>query len=132
MKRRMFKSKIHRATLTEANVDYEGSITIDENLLDAANIREFEWVHVWNVTRGTRLSTYALRGERNSGVICLNGAAAHLAEIGDLIIISTECFISESELNNQHWNPTVVLVDENNKIKNALYEESEENNRGFN
>ncbi len=124
----MFKSKIHRATVTEANVDYEGSITVDQDLLDAAEIRDYEWVNVWNVTRGTRLATYALPGERGSGVICLNGAAAHLVEIGDLVIIATEAYISQSELDDSEWAPTVVLVDENNKVKDSDHKESEKNN----
>ena len=87
--REMFRSKIHRATVTHANLAYEGSVTIDDDLLKAADILEFEKVHVWNVTRGTRLVTYAMRGEPGSGVICINGAAAHLVSPGDLVIIAT-------------------------------------------
>ena len=77
MQRRVFYAKIHRAVITQADLHYEGSITIDDALLEAADIREHEMVHVWNVTRGTRLMTYVLRGPRDSGVICINGAAAH-------------------------------------------------------
>src|SRR5262249_26992107 len=80
---------IHRATVTHADVDYEGSVTIDSTLLRAADILPFEEVHLWNVTRGTRLATYALPGEAGSGVVCVNGAAAHLARPGDLVILAT-------------------------------------------
>ena len=83
----VLKSKIHRVTVTEANVNYIGSITIDENLMDAAQIIEYEKVHVVNVTNGERLITYVIRGERGSGIICLNGAAAHKANVGDIVII---------------------------------------------
>src|SRR5215470_12533545 len=89
LRRSMLKSKIHRATVTHADVDYEGSLTLDADLLEAADILPFEEVHVWNVTRGTRFQTYAMVGERRSGVVCVNGAAAHLAVPGDLIIVAT-------------------------------------------
>src|SRR5262249_53892687 len=89
MHRFMFKSKIHRATVTQADVDYEGSITIDAHLLEAADILPFEEVHVWDVTRGSRLVTYAMAGEPGSGTICINGAGAHLVHPGDLVIIAT-------------------------------------------
>src|SRR3990170_2301173 len=85
MRRTLFKSKIHRATVTHADLEYEGSITIDEDLMDAAGIWNYEAIHVWNITRGTRLQTYAIRGPRGSGVVCINGAAAHLNEPGDLV-----------------------------------------------
>src|SRR5881398_142194 len=88
-RRSMLKSKIHRATVTDANVDYKGSVTIDSRLLEAADILPFEEVHVWNVTSGTRLRTYAMAGEAGSGVVCINGAAAHLAKPGDIVIIAT-------------------------------------------
>ena len=91
MRKQMFLSKIHRATITHADLEYEGSVTIDTDLMDAADILEHEAVHIWNVTQGTRLMTYALRGPRGSGVICINGAAAHLNKPGDLCIIATEC-----------------------------------------
>src|SRR5262249_44705528 len=84
----MLRAKIHRATVTHADIDYEGSVTVDRDLLDAADILPFEEVHVWNVTRGTRLTTYALAGEAGSGVVCVNGAAAHLARPGDLVILA--------------------------------------------
>jgi aspartate 1-decarboxylase len=113
----MFKSKIHRATVTHADLDYEGSVTIDLDLLEAANIVPNEEVHIWNVTRGTRLSTYALEGDRGSGVICINGAAAHLCRPGDLVILAT--FVQMDEADVRTHTPTVVLVDEANRIKVA-------------
>jgi aspartate 1-decarboxylase len=113
----MFKSKIHRATVTHADLDYEGSVTIDLDLLEAANIVPNEEVHIWNVTRGTRLSTYALEGDRGSGVICINGAAAHLCRPGDLVILAT--FVQVDEVDVRAHQPTVVLVDEGNRIKVA-------------
>src|SRR6516165_2636654 len=89
MNRFMLKSKIHRATVTHADVDYEGSLTLDVDLLEAADILPHEEVHVWNVTRGTRLRTYALAGEPGLGVVCVNGAAAHLARPADLVIVAS-------------------------------------------
>lgn len=117
MKRTMFKSKIHRAVITDADLEYEGSITLDPELLDAADIREFELVHIWNVTRGTRLQTYALRGEPGSRVCCINGAAAHLMKKGDKVIIATFTDLSEAEC--EGFQPKVVMVDEQNRIKDA-------------
>ncbi|HEY6100971.1 MAG TPA: aspartate 1-decarboxylase [Anaeromyxobacter sp.] len=114
MRRTFFKSKIHRATVTHADLDYEGSVSIDEDLMDAAAIWEHEAVHVWNITRGTRIQTYAIKGERGSGVICINGAAAHLNEPGDLVIIATFAELEESEARIHE--PVVVLVDRANKI----------------
>jgi aspartate 1-decarboxylase len=93
----ILKSKIHRVNVTEANVDYIGSITIDESLMDAANIVEYEKVHVVNVTNGKRLVTYAIKGERNSGIICLNGAAAHKADVGDIVIILSYAIMTPEE-----------------------------------
>ena len=117
----MFKSKIHRATVTHADVDYEGSVTVDANLLGAADILPFEEVHIWNVTRGTRLTTYALPGESGSGVVCVNGAAAHLARPGDLVILAT--FTQMDEAAARAHQPRVVFVDERNRIKSGLHEE---------
>jgi aspartate 1-decarboxylase len=114
MRRTFFSSKIHRATVTHADLDYEGSVSIDEDLLDAAGILEYEAVHVWNITRGTRLQTYAIKGPRGSGVICINGAAAHLNKPGDLVILATFAELDETEA--KAFRPTVVLVDEQNKI----------------
>src|ERR1700731_2420054 len=88
LQRSMLKSKIHRATVTHADVDYEGSITLDRTLLEAADILPFEEVHVWNVTRGTRFRTYAMEAPEHSGIVCINGAAARLAHPGDLVIIA--------------------------------------------
>ena len=93
----ILKSKIHRVTVTDANVNYIGSITVDENLMDAANIIEYEKVHVVNVTNGERLITYVIKGERNSGVICLNGAAAHKANVGDIVIIISYAIVTPEE-----------------------------------
>lgn len=112
--RRMFKSKLHRAIVTDADLHYEGSVTLDPELMQAADIAEFEFVHIWNVTRGTRLETYALRGEPGSRVCCINGAAAHLMKKGDRVIIATFTDVDEAQVGD--WKPTVVLVDENNNI----------------
>jgi aspartate 1-decarboxylase len=114
MRRTFFKSKIHRATVTHADLDYEGSVSIDEDLLDAAGIWEYEAVHIWNITRGSRIQTYAIKGQRGSGVICINGAAAHLNKPGDLVIIATFAELEESEARTHK--PKVVLVDRANRI----------------
>ena len=114
MRRTFFKSKIHRATVTQADLDYEGSVTIDEDLMDAAGICNYEAVHIWNITRGTRLQTYAIKGQRGSGVICINGAAAHLNQPGDMVILATFAELEESEA--RVHKPVVVLVDRQNKI----------------
>jgi aspartate 1-decarboxylase len=114
-RRSMLKSKIHRATVTQADVDYEGSVTIDADLLTAADILPFEEVHVWNVTRGTRFRTYAMSGEAGSGVVCINGAAAHLAGPGDLVIIAT--FTQLDAAAARIHRPNVVLVDEHNRVR---------------
>lgn len=115
MRRTMMKSKIHRATVTESNLDYEGSLTIDEDLLDAADILPNEQVHVWDVTNGSRLTTYALAGKRGSGVICVNGAGAHLVKPGDLIIIAT--YVCMKDKDARRFKPLVVLVDSDNRLK---------------
>jgi aspartate 1-decarboxylase len=114
MRRTLFKSKIHRATVTHADLDYEGSVTIDEDLMDAAGIWQYEAIHVWNITRGTRLQTYAIKGASGSGIICVNGAAAHLNKPGDLVILATFAEVDESEA--RAFEPKVVLVDAHNKI----------------
>lgn len=114
LRRRMFLGKIHRATITHADLEYEGSVTIDADLLDAAGILEHEEVAIWNVTQGTRLMTYALEGPRGSGVICVNGAAAHLMNPGDLTIIATFGDLCDDEARMHE--PKVVLVDAKNKI----------------
>jgi aspartate 1-decarboxylase len=115
MRRFMLKSKIHRARVTDADVNYEGSLTLDPVLLEAADIVAFEEVHVWNVTRGTRFRTYAMVGERGSGVVCANGAAALLVEPGDLVIIATFTMLEDAELGR--YQPRIVLVDEVNRVK---------------
>lgn len=115
MYRTMFKSKIHRARVTEADLHYEGSVTIDADLLEAADLLPNEKVAIWNVTRGSRIETYTLEGERGSGVICINGAAAHHFEIGDIVIIASWIQIAEGEART--WKPTVVFVDEQNRLR---------------
>ncbi len=117
MRRTFFKSKIHRATVTQADLEYEGSVTIDEDLMEAAGIWNWEAVHIWNITRGTRLQTYAIKGERGSGVICINGAAAHLNGPGDLVILATFAEMEEEEARG--FTPHVVLVDDRNRIAAA-------------
>lgn len=112
--RTLVRSKIHRATVTNADLHYIGSITIDSNLLEAADIVPFEQVQVVDVTNGNRLETYAIAGEPGSGTIQLNGAAAHLVNIGDLVIIMSYAQVEEPLPDN--WQPTVVLVDEQNGI----------------
>ena len=114
MKRILCKSKIHRATVTDSNLNYNGSITIDRNLMDAANLIEYEQVHVANISNGNRLITYVIEGERSSGIICLNGAAAHLISPGDLVIIMSYAEYDEKELLN--FKPQIILVDDKNKM----------------
>src|SRR5574340_1348624 len=114
MRRTFFKAKIHRATVTHADLEYEGSVSIDEDLLEAAGIWEYEAVHIWNITRGTRLQTYAIKGERGSGIICINGAAAHLNKPGDMVILAT--FAEMDEAGAPNLVPKVVLVDRRNRI----------------
>src|SRR5438552_663263 len=97
MRRTLFKSKIHRATVTHADLDYEGSITIDAELMRAADIVPYEKVAVWNVTRGSRLETYAIEGGAGSGLVCVNGAAAHHNQPGDVVIIATFAELEEAE-----------------------------------
>ncbi len=114
MYKTFLKSKIHRATVTEANLNYEGSITIDSNLMDAACIDEYEQVHVLNITNGFRITTYAIRGPKNSGVICANGACSHQINTGNLVIILTYAQLNDIELKT--YKPIKILVDKNNKI----------------
>lgn len=111
----MFKSKIHRATVTEADLNYVGSITIDEDLLEAAGIYPNEKVQIVNNNNGARLETYTIAGKRGSGIICLNGAAARLVQPGDIIIIISYCWLEEKEL--AQYQPKVVFVDKNNKME---------------
>ncbi|RLB59547.1 MAG: aspartate 1-decarboxylase [Deltaproteobacteria bacterium] len=117
----MFKSKIHRATVTEANPDYEGSVTIDSKLMEAANMLPYEQVHVWDVDNGARLTSYILAGPPGSGTICMNGAAALLVEPGHRVILAT--FASMDEQQARTYQPQVVLVDANNRITSAGHHE---------
>ena len=110
----LMKSKIHRATITECDVNYVGSISIDSDLLDAVGIVDGELVHVWNVSNGERLETYVIPGQRGSGVICLNGAAAHKANVGDKVIICAFC------LSDEPVEKKIVIVDDDNKIVNRI------------
>lgn len=115
MTREMFRSKIHRATVTMSELYYEGSITIDKDLLDASEILPFEKVQVVNVNNGSRLETYTLVGPAGSGMICLNGPAARLGAVGDEVIIITYSHMSEDEA--KAHKPRIVLVDKQNKVK---------------
>ena len=117
MFRVMMKSKIHRATITQANLHYEGSLTIAAELMEAADILPYEMVHVYNISNGERFETYAIEGEENSGVICLNGAAARKGAPGDLIIITTYATYDAKEL--ERHQPKVILVDSRNRLKNT-------------
>lgn len=118
MFRTMLGGKIHRATVTEADLNYVGSITIDQDLLDAAGIFVNEKVAIVNNNNGERLETYTIPGERGSGVVCLNGAAARLVQKGDIVIIMSYVMLSEPEIAAHE--PKVVLVDENNKIRDVI------------
>ncbi|QYA41262.1 aspartate 1-decarboxylase [Macrococcoides bohemicum] len=120
MIRTMMNGKIHRARVTEANLNYVGSITIDQDILDAVDILPNEKVQIVNNNNGARLETYVISGERGSGVICLNGAAARLVQVDDIIIIISYAHLNEEEL--KHHEPKVVVMDENNKIKSLLHE----------
>jgi len=112
--RTMLKSKIHRAHVTETNINYEGSITIDQKLMEEVDILPFEQVEVLNLNNGARFTSYAIEGKRNSGEICLNGAAARLAIKGDIIIILSYCYVDDDEAHN--FIPKLVYVDANNAI----------------
>lgn len=114
MQRHLMKSKIHRATITSADLHYEGSFTVDEDLLDAADLVEFEEVQIVNVNNGSRFSTYVIPGPRGSGVMQLNGAAARLGLPGDLVIVISYGLYDEAEADRHH--PRVIFVDERNRI----------------
>ncbi|MEL0010191.1 MAG: aspartate 1-decarboxylase [Bacteroidota bacterium] len=118
MKLTMFKSKLHQMVVTEANLMYEGSITIDQDLLDAADLLPYEKVQVLNITNGQRLETYTIPGERGSKVCCLNGAAARLTQIGDRIIVIAYAEMTPEEAKSH--TPRVVVVDEQNEIKSQF------------
>ncbi|MDH5648700.1 MAG: aspartate 1-decarboxylase [Gammaproteobacteria bacterium] len=119
MQRTLLKSKLHRVTVTHSEVDYEGSVAIDDKLLTAADIYEYERLEVYNITNGERFSTYAIRAEAGSGIISVNGAAAHKADPGDIIIICTYATMDEKELAS--FKPRLVYVDENNQIQKVRH-----------
>ena len=114
MQSTMLKAKLHRGCVTHSELDYEGSCAIDEDLLDAAGIREYEQIHIYNLTNGERFVTYAIRAQRSSGTISVNGAAAHKANPGDLVIICAYCTLEQQELSN--YAPRLVYLDERNNI----------------
>ena len=115
MQRTMLKSKLHRVTVTHSQLDYEGSCAIDETLLEAADVREYQQIDIYNVTNGERFTTYAIRAGRNSGIISVNGAAARKAAPGDILIIASYATYNEIEL--QRFKPELVYVDSRNRIK---------------
>ena len=115
MQRTMLKSKLHRVRVTHSALDYEGSCAIDETLLEAADIREYQQIDIYNVNNGERFTTYAIRAQRNSGVISVNGAAAHKAQPGDILIIAAYALYNELEL--VKYKPELVYVDVQNRIK---------------
>ena len=114
MQRLMLKSKLHRVTVTHSELHYEGSCAIDENLLEAADIREYQQIDIYNVSNGERFTTYAIKAQRGSGIISVNGAAAHKANPGDILIIAAYASYTELELHKYH--PRLVYVDEHNNI----------------
>jgi len=115
MQRMMLKSKLHRVTCTHSELHYEGSCAIDQSLLDAADIKEYQQIEIYNINNGQRFSTYAISAQRGSGMISVNGAAARLASEGDLLIIASYAVYNEIELNN--YQPDLVYVDAENRIK---------------
>lgn len=118
----MLKGKIHRATVTEANLNYIGSLTLDEDLMDAAGFREYEKIQVLDVTNGNRIETYIIRGTRGSGKVCINGAAAHLIHKDDLVIIVAYCQLNDAEAQNHA--PKIVHVNTENQVILKSNEES--------
>ncbi|HEV8337515.1 MAG TPA: aspartate 1-decarboxylase [Candidatus Polarisedimenticolia bacterium] len=120
MQREVLRGKIHRATVTEANLEYEGSLTVDADLLEAAGLAPYERIDVYDITNGSRFSTYLIEGPRGSGVVCVNGAAAHLAKRGDRVIITGYGLATAAELKG--YRPRIVLVDEGNRIQRVLHE----------
>ena len=115
MRRNILKSKIQRAVVTETHIDYDGSLTVDERLLHEADMLPFEQVHVYNVTNGERFVTYIIKGEKDSGVIGVNGAAVHKASVGDLLIIASYTIMDDEEIS--YFCPKIVLVDEKNRLR---------------
>ena len=114
MKLEILKSKIHRATVTDANLDYVGSLSIDPVLMRAANLNEYEKIHVLNINNGSRLVTYIIKGERGLGDVCINGAAAHLVSKGDLVIVVSYCILEEKEI--ARCKPTIIHVNKKNRV----------------
>lgn len=114
MNRILLKSKIHRATVTDASLHYEGSVTLDPMLMEATDIVEWEQVDIYDINNGNRLTTYAISGERGSGIVCLNGAAARLVQVGDLVIVCSYAQYSDEE--RQSHVPKILLVDDRNRI----------------
>ena len=121
VRRWMLRAKLHRAVVTQADLDYEGSFTVDRQLLDAADILPFEEVQVWNVSRGTRFRTYAMAGEPGSGTVCANGSAAHLAQPGDVVIVATFTLLDDDAARAHR--PRIVLLGEGNRIVDPHAEE---------
>lgn len=122
MLRFMLKSNIHRATVTDSALHYEGSLTLDEALMKVADIFPFEHVHVYNITNGHQFETYIIKGEKDSEIICVNRAAAHLARKGDLIIIASYCLVESRKLNK--YKPKLVFVDGNNRVTKKILQKS--------
>ena len=121
MQRVMLKSKLHRVSVTHSELEYEGSCAIDMSLLEAANIKEYEQISIYNITNGQRFTTYAIQAEKNSGIISINGAAAHKADLGDKLIIAT--FANYNEIELEKYQPLLIYVDHQNKItitKNSI------------
>jgi len=121
MQRVMLKSKLHRVSVTHSELEYEGSCAIDVSLLEAANIKEYEQISIYNITNGQRFTTYAIQAEKNSGIISINGAAAHKADLGDKLIIAT--FANYNEIELEKYQPLLIYVDHQNKItitKNSI------------
>ena len=117
MNRQILKSKVHQAVVTETNLEYEGSLTLDETLMEAADLVPFEQVHVLNIANGERFVTYLIKGEKDSGVVGVNGAAAHKASVGDKLIVVAYTFMDDDEIS--FFIPKVIIVDEKNRIKSS-------------
>ncbi len=115
MNRQILKSKVHQAVVTETNLEYEGSLTLDVTLMKAADLVPFEKVHVYNISNGERFSTYLIKGEKDSGIVGVNGAAAHKASVGDRLIIVSYTMMDDEEIS--FFIPKIIIVDEKNKIK---------------
>jgi aspartate 1-decarboxylase len=115
MKRIMLKSKIQKLSVTETNLDYEGSLTLDEGLMTAVDMMPFEQVHVYNISNGERFLTYLIKGAKDSGVVGVNGAAAHKAKVGDTLIVASYVVLEEEEID--FFMPKILIADENNRIK---------------